>query len=76
MRVMEGGQEMRWCRLCDPKSFAEQLLNGGQVHGHGNADVSPLLLPSLVTNELFPFKQGNPVTLSAPASRAMECGAA
>lgn len=31
----------------------EQLLNGGQVHGHGNAEVTPLLLPSLVTNELL-----------------------
>lgn len=53
MRVMEGGREMPWCWLCNPKSFAERLLNGGQVHGHGNAEITPLLLPSLVTDELL-----------------------
>lgn len=31
----------------------EPLLNGGQVHGYGNAEVTPVLLPSLVTKELL-----------------------
>lgn len=31
--------------MCDPKSFAEKLLNDGQAHGHGNTEVTPLLLP-------------------------------
>lgn len=53
MRVMQGGREMQRCRLCSSKSFAEQLVTGGQVHGHGNAEVTPLLVPSLVTKKLL-----------------------